>query len=1459
MKSRRAVDRFCLNQWVCGGLVSLVWLTWGPTGLAQAEPTHRLSQTVNREWTFNYFPDPAADGAGCQAPDFNDAAWPAVAVPHTWQTYETTGKVHPFIYDASEKDDPYWWCGWGWYRKHFSVAKEQAGRKVFVEFDGVQKYSKVWVNGRLAGDHKGGYTGFSFDVTDLVKWGQDNVLAVAVNNRQNDSFQIPPMSAGNFDVYGGIYRDVRLVVTDRLYIPFQGSSQHQGGTFVTTPRVSPEAAEVRVRTWIRNDYPEARECELRTIIVDAAGAEVQRLIARKSLSPGELAEFDQTGRPIAQPHLWSPETPYVYTVVSEVWRAGEAVDRFESPLGIRTFHWDFESNRLILNGKKVIIHGSNRHQEYPWLGDATPKWLHLLDMRDFRENLNHNFMRTAHYPQDPVIYDFCDRNGIIVIEEAPNIKRQKFSDEVQEQQLREMIRRDRNHPSIFFWSMGNETDDAVDSKFAVEEDPTRLVHARDIYNDSAGQHVTTTSKQLPLESLLRCTIRGWYNRDVRDLEPNSVQQTGTEEWQHDRAAKSFLSLNRGRTPDDRGNLNTWLYEDHGADREYANSPLKHVNPKGFVDSWRTPKYFYYLWQAWYADKPIVFIHPHFWRAQYLGRKKEIVVDSNCDVVELKVNGRSVGTLQPRFEKANVLRFPNVPIERGTLTAEGRKGDQVVTASVTMAGPPAKLTLSADPARFEAGLDSVAIVRADIVDARGTHVYGATNTIQWTVSGPATLVGPAVYSTDTGKYEAMEGTMYIDAPTFNIIRSTGRPGEIKVRVLSPGLASAEVTIAATAAPANAATTIVEPPLPPGKRRPVARETSTNKLRRPAPEEMKGMSQDLMLKGTSLVDYTRQIDQFLRQANPDLDFEGPEYQAVVSAFAGLLQNNGGSLVRDDFNFTVGFYNECRRITRGIGRLDVPGPYRQALRQFYSRTMIEQGQARDFETETRWLASLPNGGLVMPGPDPNLVALVGGALPEFAKVDAARRPALLDVVCSVNPWIERRVIRTGGESVDGVRQKTTEAVRYEVPRGTPVLVPDMEYLQTHAVSTKPDKASRKKTDTPSGSSQEDRWRKQINDNFFVPDPLPTLGARTQRSFTPAPGVRAEAVTYHTQLGLLVPAILYLPDPMPVQKIPAFVVVNGHGGDKYSWYAWYTGILFARGGAAVLTYDPIGEGERNRLHKSGTRAHDNIKGDEVLARHLAGLMITDVRQAVAYLAQRPEVDPRRIAAGGYSMGSFVLALAGAVEPRLHACVLVGGGNLDGPGGYWDASNKRMCQALPYQSLGFLGDRPAVIYALHASRGPTLIFNGPGDTVVSIPKYGEPFFADLRRRVVQLHGSPAGVFEADFAAPEAGHRPYFVTRPVICWLEKQIDFPNWTEQAIAALPEAKISAWAQNAGVPLDKLYATEEREGGTLALGEDVPGYAPAVLDVLPHQEWETRKKDFILETWLAALKTTGAVSNP
>jgi dienelactone hydrolase len=377
----------------------------------------------------------------------------------------------------------------------------------------------------------------------------------------------------------------------------------------------------------------------------------------------------------------------------------------------------------------------------------------------------------------------------------------------------------------------------------------------------------------------------------------------------------------------------------------------------------------------------------------------------------------------------------------------------------------------------------------------------------------------------------------------------------------------------------------------------------------------------------------------------------------------------------------------------------------------------------------------------------------------------------------------------------------------------------------------------------------RRKIKSTLFVPDALPPLAPEQYGHFQPAPGVVAERISYATDYGLRVPAILYRPTKLR-GKLPAFIVVNGHGGDKYSWYSYYAGILYARAGAVVLTYDPIGEGERNAERKSGTRQHDRKVDPPEMGRRMAGLMITDIMQAVSYLAQRPEVDSKRIAAGGYSMGSFILSLGCAVDTRLHACVLVGGGNLDGAGGYWDSSGKAMCQSIPYRSLQFLGDRGAVLYNLQAAHAATLVFNGDADSVVSIPNMGAGFFEDLRKRTIALHGGEQNVFEFGFE-PGGGHRPYFITRPVAQWLERHLDFPNWTPESIARMPETHIAAWAQPQNVFIDKLYATELREGGTRALGTGVPAITHDLLNALPVERWQREKDKYVYETWVKEAK--------
>ena len=380
---------------------------------------------------------------------------------------------------------------------------------------------------------------------------------------------------------------------------------------------------------------------------------------------------------------------------------------------------------------------------------------------------------------------------------------------------------------------------------------------------------------------------------------------------------------------------------------------------------------------------------------------------------------------------------------------------------------------------------------------------------------------------------------------------------------------------------------------------------------------------------------------------------------------------------------------------------------------------------------------------------------------------------------------------------------------------------------------------------SLDEAALRHRIERAFDMPSPLPALNAEKHGEFEIEPGIIADRVSYTTEYGMLVPAIVYHPKDMSVRR-PALIVVNGHGGDKYAWYAPYSGILYARAGAVVLTYDPAGEGERNKAKKSGTRQHDiNQEPEEQMGRRMGGLMQTDLQQAVSYLIGRADVDPKRIAAMGYSMGSFVLGIGCAIETRLHSCVLVGGGTLDGPDGYWDSSSKKMCQSVPYRALSFLGDRGALLYAMQASHATTLVYNGREDDVVAIPSHSDDFFADLHARTIKEHGSAKNVFEYQFS-PTGSHRPWFVTKAVAVWLNRQLHFPNWTDAKIQAMGETHVSDWANANGVFVDKAYATEIREGGTMALGEKMPAIRRESLNAFSDADWDKQKEKLVLETW-------------
>jgi dienelactone hydrolase len=384
-----------------------------------------------------------------------------------------------------------------------------------------------------------------------------------------------------------------------------------------------------------------------------------------------------------------------------------------------------------------------------------------------------------------------------------------------------------------------------------------------------------------------------------------------------------------------------------------------------------------------------------------------------------------------------------------------------------------------------------------------------------------------------------------------------------------------------------------------------------------------------------------------------------------------------------------------------------------------------------------------------------------------------------------------------------------------------------------------------------RDEEWRAEIRKQLYIPSVLPPLHAKVHSTFNPMPGVLADRVSYDTADGMIVPAIVYRPDPATTPwkgKLPGIVVVNGHGGDKFSWYAFYSGLLFAKAGAVVVTYDPLGEGERNthRASRENPSEHDAAVDTPHWGQRLAGLMQIDVMQGVSYLRSLPQVDSARIGTVGYSMGAFIAGITGAIDLRIHAVLLSGGGTYDGPHEYFD-TGKLPCQGPPYRALGVLGDRGAILYALNADRGPMFVMNGDADTVMRMADHPPAWFDAVRARAAKLHGSDDGLFTR-VLYPGISHRTSWVDLDGVLWLNSQLHFAFWDEQQIRAAGTTHISTWIKANNVDISPNYIREDREGGLDAVGQGFPAISRADLMVYPQEEWQANGSHLLYSAWAA-----------
>jgi beta-galactosidase len=729
------------------------------------------------------------------SPKFVDTTWSKVNVPHDWLV------ELPFVQSSTHEMDshgykpvggPYPETSIGWYRKHFLVDKKNDNKRFEIQFDGIYRNATIWLNGFYVGTNFSGYVGNSYDVTDYINFEGDNVLVVRADATQSE---------GWFYEGAGIYRHVWLNITNKIFIP-------ENGVFVYST-VNEKNAKVTIETTLQNNQFKNSNYSTFSYITDRNGKILAQSSEQKIALGVNKSAVVKHQLNVNNVRLWELDDPYLYRVISVVKLGNQILHQAQTKFGVRTLRFDAHEG-FFLNGKHLKIQGTNNHQDHAGIGSALPDYMQYYRIKLLKK-MGCNAYRASHNAPTPELLEACDSLGMLVLDEQRLLNSSpEYTD-----QFKRLILRDRNHPSVFLWSIGNEEQNIQGNEYGkriaqsllaiqTDLDPTRTsTYAADMGNDFKGVNevipirgfnyrqfaVADYHRDHPNQPVLgtemgsTVTTRGIYEKDeIRAYVPD---QDISHPWWASKAEDWWKLAAENKY---------WLGGFVWTGFDYRGEPTPYKWPNinshfGIFDVCGFPKNIYYYYQSWWTDGDVLHISPHWNWPEKIGQPIDVWVNSNADEVELFLNGKSQG--KKTMPRNSHLQW-NVNYEPGTLEAVGHKKGRKITSKIETTGRAFNVEMIPDKTTLTADGKDATVINISITDEQGREVPIADNLVKFYLTGDAKIIGvgngdPSSHEPDQCRDGAWQRSAF-NGKCQVIIQAGKTTGSVKFEAKANGLDS-----------------------------------------------------------------------------------------------------------------------------------------------------------------------------------------------------------------------------------------------------------------------------------------------------------------------------------------------------------------------------------------------------------------------------------------------------------------------------------------------------------------------------------------------------------------------------------------------------------------------------------------------------------------------------------------------